>query len=128
MTTRTTKAAVTFGRPFVVSAYDEPLPAGTYDVEFDEQLLDGVSFPVYRRVVALLSLPVAPERANQHQILAIDPNELDEALARDRAAAGPVAAQAVEATSPEAASDPPSEAGDDRSAAREDDASVIVRW
>lgn len=49
MTTRTTKAAVTFTRPFSLSGFDGEQPAGPYSVETDEELLDGVSFPAYRR-------------------------------------------------------------------------------
>jgi len=50
MTTRTTKSTVTFTRPFSLSGFDGEQPAGSYSVETDEEMLDGVSFPAYRRL------------------------------------------------------------------------------
>ena len=44
MTTRTTKKTVTFAKPFTLSPLDEVLEPGDYDVETDEELLDGLSF------------------------------------------------------------------------------------
>jgi hypothetical protein len=61
-------------------------PAGTYTVETDEELIPGLSFPAYRRIVTLIFLrsrrggPVVEEVAN------IDPLELQAAQERD---AGP---------------------------------------
>ena len=87
MLTRTSKRTVTFGRPFVLVSFDKELPAGTYEVETDEELLQGVSFPAYRRVRTLLHLQPEPRRQRLAQTLTIDPNELDAALERDRAPA-----------------------------------------
>ena len=47
MTIRTSKKTETFKRPFVLGGFDEVLPAGTYSVETDEMLLEGISFPAY---------------------------------------------------------------------------------
>ncbi len=52
--TRTTEQSVTFQRPFVLSAIDEVLPAGTYTVTTDEQLVEGASFSAYRRVQTVI--------------------------------------------------------------------------
>lgn len=86
MSTRTRTELVTFARPFVVSGVDDALPAGAYSVEIDEELIEGVSFPVYRRVTALLHLGPTPDHPGRSQTLTVDPNELDAALARDIAA------------------------------------------
>lgn len=85
MTVRTTKKSVTFVNPFVLGDVDEILPPGTYDVETDEELLEGLSFPAYRRSLTLIYLPAKSSRRGLSQTLTIDPNELDAALKRDAA-------------------------------------------
>jgi hypothetical protein len=84
-TVRTRHKTVTFQRPFCLSGYDGALPAGTYGVETDEELLEGISFAAYRRILTLIHLHPQPGRPGLSQTMAIDPNELDAALARDRA-------------------------------------------
>lgn len=87
MTTRTSKKTVSFRRPFVLGGFDEVLPAGAYSVETDEELLGGISFPVYRRLLTLIHLHAKPGHPGLTQTLTIDPNELDAALKRDQAPA-----------------------------------------
>ena len=84
MKTRTSKRVVTFGHPFVLDSFDTELPAGDYDVETDEELLEGISFTAYRRILTVIHLPPKPGRPGVMQTLSIDPNELDAALERDR--------------------------------------------
>jgi hypothetical protein len=88
MTTRTTETMVTFERPFTLGRGGELLPAGTYRVELDEELLEDLSFIAYRRTVAVLHLHPRPDQPGVARLLTIEPNALDEALRRDRAAAG----------------------------------------
>jgi len=85
MTTRTIKKIVTFRRPFVLGGSDEALPAGPYSVETDEELLEGISFPAYRRILTLIHLHPKPGRPGLTETLTVDPNELDAALERDQA-------------------------------------------
>jgi len=85
MTIRTSKKTVTFRRPFVLGGFDEVLPAGAYNVETDEALLEGVSFPAYRRISTLIDLHAKPDHPGLTRTLKIDPNELDAALMRDQA-------------------------------------------
>ena len=85
MTTRTSKKTVTFRRPFVLGGFDEVLPAGAYSVETDEELLEGISFPAYRRVLTVIHLQSKSGRPGLTRALTIDPNELDAALERDQA-------------------------------------------
>ena len=85
MTIRTSKKTVTFGRPFVLGGFDEVLPAGAYIVETDEELLEGISFAAYRRILTLLHLPTRTGNPGLTGVLTIDPNELEVALERDRA-------------------------------------------
>lgn len=84
MTIRTSTKTVTFMRPFVLGGFDEELPAGAYRVETDEELLEGISFPAYRRILTLIHLHEKPGQRGLAETMTIDPNELDEALLRDR--------------------------------------------
>jgi hypothetical protein len=86
MTIRTTTKAVIFRGPFVLGPFDEELPAGAYHVETDEELLQGISFPVYRRISAQIDLPPEPNHPGRRQTLIIDPEDLEAALKRDQAA------------------------------------------
>jgi hypothetical protein len=83
MTTRTTSRTVTFSRPFMLSGIGAVLPAGAYTVETDEELVQGISFPVYRRTATLMLLPSQPGGVTLAQIATIDPLELEVALERD---------------------------------------------
>ena len=87
MTIRTTKNTVSFNKPFTLGGLDEVLPAGAYSVETDEELLEGISFPAYRRILTLIQLHAKPGHPGVTQTLTIDPNELDAALKRDRESA-----------------------------------------
>jgi hypothetical protein len=83
MSTRTTQTTVTFRRPFTISGVDGMQPAGRYAIETDEELLQGISFPAYRRVQTLIHLHAAPGQSGISQTVMVDPEELDAALARD---------------------------------------------
>jgi hypothetical protein len=50
MATRTQRKTVTFDRPFLLKSMDRMLPPGNYVVVADEELIEWLSFPVYRRV------------------------------------------------------------------------------
>jgi|SRR5688572_11897111 hypothetical protein len=86
MTTRTIKRTVTFTRPFSLGGFDGEQPAGSYSVETDEELLDGVSFPAYRRLATMMQLnasAIGPRGILQ--VAVINPSELDAALSADAA-------------------------------------------
>ena len=87
MTIRTSEKTVTFRRPFVLGGTDEVLPAGAYSVETDEELLEGISFPAYRRTLTLIHLHATSDHPGVTRTVTIDPNELDAALKRDQAPA-----------------------------------------
>ena len=84
--TRTTRTSVHFARPFVLAGVDGEQPPGTYEVETDEERLDGLSFPVYRRVETRICLPWQTMGAAGNQIVVVNPDDLAAALARDAAA------------------------------------------
>ena len=79
MATRTTRKAVTFTRPFSLTGVDGIQPAGIYDVDTDEDLIDDLSFLAYRRVATMIHL----QKDGASQVFPIDPVELDARLLRD---------------------------------------------
>ena len=83
MTVRTTSKTVTFMHPFNLSGTDEVQPAGTYTVETDEELLQTLSLPAYRRISTLMRLPARRTGAMLTQIIEINALELAAVLARD---------------------------------------------
>ena len=83
MTTRTSGETVTFLHPFRLSGADELQPAGRYLVETDEELLQGLSFPAYRRQSTFMCLAGRANSNELARVVDIDPAELEAALARD---------------------------------------------
>ena len=83
MTVRTTSKTVTFMHPFNLNGMDKMQPAGTYTVDMDEELLEPLSFPAYRRISTLMRLPARSIGTMLTQIVETDPVELARALARD---------------------------------------------
>ena len=83
---RTTTRTVRFARSFVLPGLEGEQPPGTYEVEIDEELLPGPSFPVYRRVEARITVPFNAMGAVGHQTVPVALDALAAALARDAAA------------------------------------------
>ena len=86
MSTRTKQETVTFTRPFTISGVDGVQPAGSYIVQIDDEVLEGLSFLAYRRAGTSMLLPLHPGSSSSVQSILIEPRELEESLARDRAA------------------------------------------
>jgi hypothetical protein len=84
MTTRTSNKTVTFARPFLLKGIDRELTAGSYRVVTDEELVEGLSFPVYRRVSTLIFVP-AQSHASSVEMVSVDPLDLQAAQDRDKA-------------------------------------------
>jgi hypothetical protein len=61
---------------------DRAYLAGTYTVETEEELIQELSFPAYRRTATLILL-LQPGSGTLAQIATIDPLELEVALERD---------------------------------------------
>ena len=89
MTTRTTTNKVTFAHPFLLKGIDRTLPAGVYEVVTDEELVEGLSFPVYRRVSTIMFVPAQSHRASSVEMVTIDPAALQAARDRDAKATNP---------------------------------------
>ena len=83
MSIRTTRKIVKFSSPFTLEGVGRVLPAGNYEVVTDEELIEGLSFPVYRRVATMM---LAPAQSSQIEMLTIDPRDLAAAVERDTSA------------------------------------------
>jgi hypothetical protein len=83
MTTRTSSKTVAFTRPFLLKGIDRILPGGAYRVVTDEELIEEISFPVYRRVATMIFVPAESGPASSVEMVAIDPRDLQEAQDRD---------------------------------------------
>ena len=85
MTVRTTRKTVTFAQSFTLGNVDEVHAPGTYEVETDEELLQGLTFHAYRKTLTLIHLPAKSGHPGLMRTLTINPKELDAALQRDTA-------------------------------------------
>lgn len=84
MTTRITTRVVTFAHPFRLDEAETAYPAGSYSVETEEELLQGVSFPAYRRTRVSMQRVEAERPVGLLQVETIDPEALDRAIFKDK--------------------------------------------
>lgn len=83
MTTRTTQTVARFSSPFLLPGFDAPQPAGDYRVDQDEELIEVFSRLAWRRVSAFVHLPAIGMNGQTHQMVPIDPADLEAALEKD---------------------------------------------
>jgi hypothetical protein len=81
MTTRSHSKSVLFSHSFELKGIDRILPPGEYRIVTDEELIEELSFPVYRRVSTMIFVPA--KSASSVEMVAIDPQELQAAQERD---------------------------------------------
>jgi hypothetical protein len=84
MIARTRNKTVVFTKPFLLKGIDRLLPAGEYRVVTDEELIEGLSFPVYRRISATIFVPAQSHSATE--MVTIDPIDLQAVHDRDAGA------------------------------------------
>ncbi|MBD9454235.1 hypothetical protein IB244_22275 [Rhizobium sp. RHZ02] len=83
MTERTTASEITFSHPFILGSLVVPLDAGTYRLIVDEELIEGLSFPAYRRTGTHLEIPAVGVEIGTRQLLQVPRQELEAAMQRD---------------------------------------------
>jgi hypothetical protein len=83
--TRTNRKIVVFNQPFVLKGVDRILPGGEYQVVTDEELIEGLSFPVFRRVSTMIFVPAQSHSTSSVEMVTIDPRDLQAAQDRDSA-------------------------------------------
>ena len=85
MTVRTRDKVWAFHKSFSLKGVDRLLPAGNYRVTTDEELIESLSFPVYRRVPTMIFVPASSHVTSSIEMVTIDPLDLQAALDRDAA-------------------------------------------
>lgn len=88
MTERTTASEITFSHPFTLSPLVAPLDAGTYRLVVDEELIEGLSFPAYKRTATHLEIPAVGINIGTRQMLQVHPKELESAMHKDAEGGG----------------------------------------
>jgi len=76
---------MTFEHAFTLKGVDRTLSPGDYEVVTDEELIEKLSFPVYRRVSTLIMLPAQAHGPSSIEMVSVSPGDLAAALKRDRA-------------------------------------------
>jgi hypothetical protein len=83
MNNRFTTRTITFRHPFAMVGLDGWQPAGSYVVETEEKLLQALSFPAWCRLHTAIRLPQRPGVSMIEQVVPIDPEAIEAALAAD---------------------------------------------
>jgi hypothetical protein len=69
MTMRSRRETFHFRHPFRIKGIDRLLSPGAYEVITDEEMIEGLSFPCFRRVATMMMVPgAAPNRASMEMI------------------------------------------------------------
>ena len=73
MTMRTRREMVHFKHPFRIKGVDRLLPSGAYEVITDEEMIEGLSFPSFRRVATMVMVPgITPSSVEMISISSVD--------------------------------------------------------
>jgi hypothetical protein len=83
MIARSSSKIVSFTKPFLLRGVDRVLPAGSYRVVTDEELIEGLSFPAYRRVSTMIFVPGQSRYGTSEEMVTVDPVDLQSAQDRD---------------------------------------------
>jgi hypothetical protein len=62
---------MTFDRSFTLAGVDFALPAGVYEIVTDEEMIEGLSFPVFRRTATFIMVQASP--SGPTEMIAVDP-------------------------------------------------------
>lgn len=85
MLTRSTRSMVTFSNGFTIGDSQRELPAGTYEIVVEEELIQGLSFEAYRRTATYLIVRGRGSNAGQTTMQVTTREDLEHAIACDRA-------------------------------------------
>ncbi len=86
MTTRSRRETITFRHPFRIKGIDRLLPAGGYEVITDEEMIEGLSFAVFRRVATMIMVPAEAPRSSMMDMISISSIDLSDAQRIDASA------------------------------------------
>jgi hypothetical protein len=86
MTMRSRRETIHFRHPFRIKGIDRLLSPGAYEVITDEEMIEGLSFPCFRRVATMMMVPgAAPNRASM-EMISISSVDLSDAQCIDASA------------------------------------------
>jgi len=68
MTMRSRRETITFRNPFRIKGVDRLLPPGAYEVITDEEMIEGLSFPAFRRVATMIMVPAATQNSAMEMV------------------------------------------------------------
>lgn len=86
MNMRSRRETVVFQHPFRIKGIDRLLPAGSYEVVTDEEMIDGLSFASFRRVATMIIVPGAPPHRSAMEMFSIGSVDLADAQRIDASA------------------------------------------
>ena len=86
MTTRTRRETVHFKHPFRIRGVDRLLSAGAYEVVTDDEMIEGLSFPCFRRVATMIMVPGLAPRHGSMEMISISSVDLSDAQRNDASA------------------------------------------
>jgi hypothetical protein len=79
MTMRSRRETITFKHPFRIQGIDRLLSAGAYEVITDEKMIEGLSFPAFRRIATMIVVPAAAPRHSTMEMISISSVALSDA-------------------------------------------------
>ena len=83
MTMRSRRETLTFRQSFRIKGIDRQLAAGDYEVVTDEEMIEGLSFPAFRRVATMIMVPGAPPHQSSTEMISVDSVALADAQRED---------------------------------------------
>ena len=86
MTTRSRRETVHFRHPFRIKGIDRQLSPGAYEVITDEEMIEGLSFPSFRRVATIIMVPGEAPRQSSMEMISIGSIDLADAQRIDASA------------------------------------------
>src|SRR4029077_14203746 len=79
MTMRSRRETITFQHPFRIRGIDRLLPSGAYEVITDEEMIEGLSFPAFRRIATMIMVPAAAQNSAAMEMVSIGSVDLSDA-------------------------------------------------
>jgi hypothetical protein len=86
MTIRSRRETVTFKHPFLIRGVDRLLPAGSYEVITDEEMIEGLSFAAFRRIATMIEVPAKAPSSHAMEMISIGSVDLSDAQRIDASA------------------------------------------
>jgi hypothetical protein len=83
------RVTFTFRHPFWLKGVDRPFAAGQYELITNEEPIEELRFPIYRRVATLIFLPADAGQPSSIKMVDVDTADLAAAHERDQRASPP---------------------------------------